>query len=135
MTSTATPAAPPSGTHTPGGTLIALPPTGGVAGAGGSGGTGATGISPPTRISNANLGTFNIPAGIHFSIFDGENWPHWSGTMEAILVLYEADDVIRHDTCPSGADVDEWAAVHRRAKAYLRLFVRPDIYSHITSKT
>ena len=112
MTSTTTPAAPPTRTHTPGGTLIALPSTGGVAGTGGSGGTGTTGTSPPSHISNTNLGVFNIPAGIHFGVFDGENWPHWSGTVEAILVMYEADDVIHHDTCPSGVNADEWATVH-----------------------
>ena len=135
MTSTTTPAAPPTGTHTPGGTLIALPPTGGVAGAGGSGGTAATGTTSALRIANTNLGAFNIPSGIHFGIFDGNNWAHWSRTMEAILVMYEADDVIRHQTCPSGTDIDEWAAVHQRAKAYLRLYIRPDIYSHIASET
>ena len=64
------------------------------------------------RVTNANLGLFNIPNGIHFGVFDGKNWPHWSGTMEAILVMHEADNVIRFDTCLTGTDADEWAAVH-----------------------
>ena len=112
-----------------------LPSTGGVAGAGGSGGTGVTGTTPPSHFSNTNLGIFNILNGIQFGIFDGDNWAHWSGTMEAILVMYKANDVIHHETCPSGVDADEWAAVHRRAKGYLRLFICRDIYSHIASKT
>ena len=74
MTSTTTPAAPPTGTYTPGGTLIVLPPTGGVAGTGGSGGTGTMGTTPALRITNANLSAFHIPNGIHFGVFDSENW-------------------------------------------------------------
>ena len=54
--------------------------------------------------------------------------------MEAILVLYEADDVIRYDACPSGVDKDDWAQVHRQAKAYLRLYIEPHIYSNIASE-
>ena len=93
MTSPTTGSAPlPTGTHTPGRTLIVLPPTSGAAGTGGSGGTGATGTTPALRIANANLGAFNIPSGIHFGIFDGDNWAHWSGMMEAILIMYEAND-------------------------------------------
>src|SRR6202158_6183477 len=127
MASTSTTPAAPA-THTPGGTLIALPPTGG------SGGTAAGGTTAPARITAAGMSTFNIPHGIHFPIFNGEDWPQWSGTMEAILVLYEADDVIRHASPPLGVDVAEWNSVHRRAKAYLRLYIKPDIYSHIASE-
>src|ERR1700692_1805287 len=133
MASTTTPAAAPA-THTPGGTLIPLPPTSGAAGSGGSGGTAAGGTTATARIAGASITTFNIPHGIHFPIFNGEDWPHWSGTMEAILVLYEADDVIRHSSAPSGVDPDDWNAVHHRAKAYLRLYIKPDIYSHIASE-
>jgi len=133
MSSTTAPLAPPP-THTPGGTLIALPPSGGIAGTGGTGGTAAGGTTAVARLAGATSSTFAIPYGIHFPIFNGEDWPHWSGTMEAILVLYEADDVIRHSTAPHGVDLDDWNLVHRRAKAYLRLYIKPDIYSHIASE-
>src|SRR6202158_6036634 len=133
MSSTTAPLAPPP-THTPGGTLIALPPTGGIAGSGGTSGTAAGGTTAPACITAAGMSTFNIPHGIHFPIFNGEDWPNWLGTMEAILVLYEADNVIRHASPPLGVDVAEWNSVHRRAKAYLRLYIKPDIYSHIASE-
>ena len=35
---------------------------------------------------------------------------------------------------PSAHPVDEWTQVHRRAKAYLRLYVKPDVYSLIASE-
>ena len=35
---------------------------------------------------------------------------------------------------PVGTPVDEWAQVHRRAKAYLRLYIKPDVYSLIASE-
>ena len=54
--------------------------------------------------------------------------------MEAILVLYEADNVIWYDACPSEVDKDDWAQVHRRAKAYLCLYIEPHIYSNIASE-
>ena len=38
--------------------------------------------------------------GSHLPLFDGSDWATWAGTLEAILVLYEADDVITNDTCP-----------------------------------
>src|ERR1700761_1343177 len=134
MTST-TPAVPPSpGATTPGGTLIPLPSTGTGGVAGGTGGTGSGGTTAPGHVGNASQTTFTIPHGIHFPIFDGNDWAHWSGTMEAILILYEADNVIRHSTCPARVDKDDWAGVHRRAKAYLRLYIKPDVYSHVASE-
>ena len=125
MASSTTPAAPPA-THTPGGTLIPLPASG-TAGSGGTSGTAAGGTTAIARLAGASSSTFAIPHGIHFPIFNGEDWPHWSGTMEAILVLYEADDVIRHLTAPHGVDLDDWNLVHHRAKAYLRLYIKPDM--------
>jgi hypothetical protein len=47
-----------------------------------------------TRISNASLTTFGLPSGIALPQLDGSNWAHWSGTLEAILTLHEAEDVI-----------------------------------------
>ena len=93
----------------------------------------AGGTTSASRIAQAAMGGFHVPNGVHLSHFDGSDWPTWSGTLEAILCLYEADDVIRHATCPAGTDVDEWAGVHRRALAYLRLYIKPDIYSLIAS--
>src|ERR1700677_4512606 len=114
-------------THTPGGTLIPLP--GSSVPIITAGGTTTAG-----RISSAHITTFGIPHRINLAIFDGSDWATWAGTMEAILVLHEADDVIIHDTCPLGTPVDKWAQVARRAKAYLRLYIKPDVFSLIASE-
>ena len=126
-----TPATLPA-THTPRGTPITLPPVGG---------TGSTlpitapgGTTTASRIGSAYQATFAIPHGINLPLFDGSDWATWAGTLEAILVLYEVDDVITNDTCPFGTPLDEWTQVHRRAKAYLRLYVKPDVYSLIASE-
>ena len=132
MASSTTPAAP--GTHTPGGTIIPLPSTGTGGVAGGAGASGSGGTIPAGRIASASATTFNVPHGVNLPRFNGKDWANWSGTMEAILVLYEADDVIRYDACPSGVDKDDWAQVHRRAKAYLRLYIESHIYSQIASE-
>src|ERR1700735_1336282 len=125
--SSSTPAAPASGSAGPSGSS-------GSAGAGPSSGSApGGGTSGGSRISAANATTFNVPHGVNLGHFDGSDWTNWSNTLEAILCLYEADDVVRHATCLAGTDVDEWAAVHRRALAYLRLYIKPDIYSIISS--
>ena len=80
-----------------------------------------------------NVTTFGMPAGIHLPIFDGSEYSTWAGMLEAILALHEADDVIRHSSLPSGTNPDEWATVSRHAKAYLQLYIKPDVYSLITS--
>jgi hypothetical protein len=126
--STTTPATLPV-THTPGGTPIAFPPVGG---------TGSTTTVPTTvpggttagsHTSGANMANLNIPHGVNLPHFNGSDWATWSGTLEAVLVLYEADDVISHDTCPTGTDVGKWNEVCRCAKAYLCLYIKPDVYS------
>ena len=132
MASSTTPAAP--GTTTPGGTIVPLPSTGTGGVSGGTGASGSGGTIPAGRIAGASATTFNVPNGVNLPRFNGKDWANWSGTMEAILVLYEADDVIRYDACPSGVDVDDWAQVHRRCKAYLRLYIEPHIYSNIASE-
>src|SRR5579859_5987943 len=112
----------PGGTpFTPGGTHIGLPTT------------TAPLTVPSTRISNAHATTFSIPPGVNLPRFDGTSWPHWSGTLEAILSLYEADDVIYNRVAPLGADPTEFATIERQARVYLRLYIQPDIYSHIKS--
>jgi hypothetical protein len=76
----------------------------------------------------------SIPPGVNLPHFDGSDWATWSGTMEAILVLYEADDVISHDICPTGVPIDKWSTISRRSKAYLWLYIKPDVYSLIASE-
>jgi hypothetical protein len=135
-------------THTPGGTLIPLPPTGGTGTTTTAPATGAGSTLPATmaptfvtggttsasRISGASMLNLGVPHSVHLPHFDGTGWSDWSGTLEAILSLYEADNGILHATCPAGTDVDEWAAVSRRAKAYLCLYIKPDVYSLIASE-
>ena len=110
MASSTTPAAP--GTHTPGGTIIPLPSTGTGGVSGGTGASGSGGTIPARRFAGASATFFNVPNGVHLPRFDGKDWANWSGTMEAILVLYEADDVIHYDACPTEVDVDDWSQVH-----------------------
>jgi hypothetical protein len=76
-----------------------------------------------------------MPSGIHLPQFDGTGWANWSSTLEAILTLHEAEDVFTIGAHPSGVDVDDWSSVQRRTKAYLRLYVKQDIYSLIASDT
>ena len=76
-----------------------------------------------------------MPSGIHLTQFDGSDWANWSGTIEAILALHEADDMFLYNAPPSGTDLAEWESVQRRTKAYLRLYVKPDVYSLISSNT
>src|SRR6202046_1017480 len=135
-----TPAAPAPGSAGPSGGSGSAGPSGGSGSSGGSAGAGPSGGSAPgggtsasSRISAANATTFHVPSGVNLGHFHGSDWTNWSNTLEAILCLYEADDVVRHATCPAGTDIDEWAAVHRRALAYLRLYIKPDIYSIISS--
>ena len=122
-------------THTPGGTPIALPPA--VPPTAISGPSAApmpsAGTTSATRISNANNSTFAVPNGIALTQFNRSDWANWSNTLEAVLCLHEADDIIRHATPPAGVDVGEWNVVHRRGLAYLHLFIKPDIYSLIAS--
>jgi hypothetical protein len=89
-----------------------------------------------TRISNASLTTFGLPSGIALPQLDGSNWAHWSGTLEAILTLHEAEDVIRLSTNPDPANIsaEVWDSLQRRAKAYLRLYTKQDIYSLVASE-
>ena len=72
---------------------------------------------------------------ISLPVFDGSDYNTWAGTLEAILVLHEADDVIFNDTAPAGTNPGEFATISRRAKAYLCLFIKPDAYSLIASDT
>ena len=77
--------------------------------------------------------TFGMPSGIKLTQFDGSDWSNWSGTLEALLTLHEAEDVFNLTSAPSQVDADEWDSIQRRTKAYLRLYVKQDVYSLITS--
>ena len=88
-----------------------------------------------TRIANAYGASFAIPHGINLPQFDGTHWTNWSGTFEVIPTIHEAEDLIQHATVPTGSDPDEWNNLQRRVKAYLRLYIKPDVYSHVASDT
>jgi hypothetical protein len=89
-----------------------------------------------TRISNLSLTTFGLPSGIALPQLDGSNWAHWSATLEAILTLHEAEDVIRISTNPDPANIaaEVWDSLQRRAKAYLCLYTKQDVYSLVASE-
>ncbi|KAH9025612.1 hypothetical protein EDB84DRAFT_1564011 [Lactarius hengduanensis] len=81
-------AASPTGAATPGaaagataGTSSGLPPI-------------LSGSTPSMRISNVYSNSFGMPFyDLSGGLFDGTNWNEWSGTLEAILTLHEAEDV------------------------------------------
>src|SRR5712672_3227681 len=53
------------------------------------------------RVNNAYASTFGIPTGIKLEQFDGSDWVNWSGIMEAILTLHEANDLLRFRSAPT----------------------------------
>ena len=85
------------------------------------------------RLRQAYATTFGMPAGIHLTQFDGTGWTQWSGIIEAILTLHEAEDVFLLTAPPSHTDAEDWDSIQRRTKAYLRLYVKQDVYSLIAS--
>src|SRR5712672_2406562 len=87
------------------------------------------------RVNNTYASNFGIPTGIKLEQFDGSDWVNWSGIMEAILTLHEADDLLRFRSAPTNVPSLEWESVQRRVKAYLRLYIKPDVYSLIASAT
>jgi hypothetical protein len=86
-----------------------------------------------THIGQAYTTTIGMPSGIKLSQFDGSNWSNWSGILEALLTLHEAEDIFATKSAPLGVDKTEWDSLQWRAKAYLRLYVKPDIFSLIAS--
>jgi hypothetical protein len=76
-----------------------------------------------------------MPSGIHLMQFDGSSWSIWSGTIEAILMLNDTEDVLTLILPPSRITQKDWDSIQKRTKAYLCLYVKPDIYSLITSNT
>ena len=87
------------------------------------------------RIGSTANTTFGVPAGITLPQFDGMGWANWSGILEALLALHEAEDMFLIDECPDDVDEDDWNSIQRRTKAYLRLYVKQDVYSPIADDT
>ena len=102
---------------------------------GGKSGSTSTPAGTKTRMSQAYSTTFGMPSGIKLNQFDGTDWSNWSGMLEALLTLHEAEDVFTVTSAPSGIDKEEWDSIQRRTKAYLRLYVKPDVFSLIASDT
>src|SRR5579863_4894636 len=67
--------------------------------------TGTTTSAPTSgsfgRVSNTYQTTFGMPSGIHLSQFDSSGWSTWSSTIEAILMLHEAENVFTLISPPS----------------------------------
>jgi len=78
---------------------------------------------------------FGMPAGITLPQFDGTGWSNWSGILEVLLALHEAEDMFTLDAHPTGVDAADWNSVQRRTKAYLCLYVKQGIYSLIANDT
>jgi len=115
------------------------PPTSTATTSGSAASASAGSISRSTRtkdqVNNAYASTFGIPTGIKLEQFNGSDWANWSGIMEAILTLHEANDLLRFRSAPTNVPTIEWESVQRRVKVYLRLYIKPDVYSLITSAT
>jgi len=93
----------------------------------------AAGPDSKDRINNAYSSTFAIPPRIKLDQFDGSNWLEWSRIIESILILQEAKDLLNLKVGPSNIRSVEWTPIQRRSKAYLRLYIKLDIYSLIAS--
>jgi len=94
-----------------------------------------TSTGTQNHVSNAFDTTFGMPAGIKLDQFDGSDWATWSGILEAILTLHEVEDLLRFIDAPTNITTEQWGSLQRRMKVYLRLYVKLDIYSLITSNT
>ena len=92
---------------------------------------GGNSNTTPTCISNAFNANFHIPLSIKLKQFDGTNWSNWSETFKALLAVIKADEILMHATPPPGTDTNKWLNISRRVKAYLRLYIKPDVWSHI----
>src|SRR6266571_1204144 len=102
-------------------------------GSGGSGPTQKPSKVSATRIKAAAASAFTVPSGTHLEALSGQNWSVWSGTIGALLQLNEVEDILTHDTSPSGVDADEWSSIQRKTMAYLRLHCTPDVFSIVES--
>ena len=103
-------------------------------GSGGSGPTQKPSKVSAMRIKAAAASTFTVPSGTHLEALSGQNWSVWSGTIGALLQLNEVEDILTHDTSPSGVNADEWSSIQRKTMAYLRLHCTPDVFSIVESE-
>src|SRR6266571_6809169 len=103
-------------------------------GSGGSGPTQKPSKVSATRIKAAAASAFTVPSGTHLEALSGQNWSVWSGTIGALLQLNEVEDILTHDTSPSGVNADEWSSIQRKTMAYLRLHCTPDVFSIVESE-
>jgi len=85
------------------------------------------------RLSSAGQLVFNMLVGITLPQFDRTEWHQWAGILKALLTLHEAEDMFDYLTHHNQVSNKEWSLVQRRTKAYLRLYVKQDIYSLIAS--
>src|SRR5258708_19310538 len=99
----------------------------------GSSGSTSSPADTCTHLGQAYNTTFGMPSGIKLSQFDGSDWSNWLGILEALLTLHKAEDVFALKTAPSRVDKGEWDSLQRRTKAYLRLYVKPNVFSLIAS--
>jgi hypothetical protein len=76
-----------------------------------------------------------MPSGIRIEQFNGTDWSNWSGIMEAILALHEAEDLITLTAAPAGHDMTEWDSLQHWTKAFLHLYIKQDVYSLIADNT
>ena len=108
-----------------------------TSGSAASASTGSVSGSTGTKVwvNNTYGSTFGIPTRIKLEQFNGSDWANWSGIMEAILMLHEADDLLRFRTAPANVPDIKWESIQRRIKVHLRLYIKPDVYSLIASRT
>ena len=86
-----------------------------------------------THVEQSYSTTFGMPSGIKLAQFDGSDWSNWSGMLKAILTLHEAEDVFASSSAPLGVNKGEWDSIQRRTKAYLHIYVKPNVFSLISS--
>jgi gag-polypeptide of LTR copia-type len=60
---------------------------------------------------------------------------NWSGIMEAILALHEAEDLITLTAAPASHDLTEWDSLQCWTKAFLHIYIKQDVYSLIADNT
>jgi hypothetical protein len=87
-----------------------------------------------THIKAATASTFAMPPGTQLNILSGPNWSTWSGIFSAFLQLNDINDILTHETLPSGVDSDDWNSIQKKAKAFLHLYCAPDVHSIMDSK-
>src|SRR5258707_13738875 len=99
----------------------------------GSSGSTSSPADTHTHLGQAYSTTFGMPSGIKLIQFDGSDLSNWLGILEALLTLHEAKDSFALKMAPSRVDKGEWDSLQRRTKMYFCLYVKPNVFSLITS--